>query len=128
MRTVASEISSLLEAIENCKTSGNGEWQERHRIRLVELVDRYLPSGSGIDSGTKLDRDKTTAQKLVFAMNFHHMNDGGYYDGWTEHELTVIPTFCGIEVSRVTGSNRNEIKNYLADVLRDSLNQEYDLS
>lgn len=73
------------------------------------------PSGSGIDCGTTLCEDECTPTRLVFACSFHHMNDVGMYSGWTEHVVTITPTFEGVHVA-VSGRNRNGIKDYLADV------------
>jgi hypothetical protein len=44
------------------------------------------------------------------------MNEGGYYDGWTEHQVIITPSLQhGFDV-RVTGQDRNEIKDYLAEL------------
>lgn len=40
------------------------------------------------------------------------MNENGYYDGWTEHTVTVVPTFDGVDI-RIGGRNRNDIKEYM---------------
>jgi hypothetical protein len=73
-----------------------------------------LPSGSGIDSGTKIDLDKSHAEKIIFYFGFHHMDENGFYDGWTEHTLVVTPSFTGINL-RIGGRDRNQIKEYLYD-------------
>lgn len=118
-QTVAQAIASTLQARKNCERSGNREWETRHGERLDKLVD-CLPSGSGIDNGTTLDRERTTASKIVMTAGYHHMNDGGYYDGWTHHTITILPGFDGISVS-VSGRNRNQIKEYLSDVYHAAL-------
>ncbi len=74
-----------------------------------------LPSGSGIDAGMKFDWQTSTSNKLVFTFSFHHLNGGGYYDGWTEHKLILTPTF-GYFDSNITGQNKNDVKDYLYDV------------
>lgn len=84
-----------------------GAWK-----RCIER--NLLPSGAGIDNGTKIDRDKSTEDKLVLSCGYHHMNDVGMYDGWTEHVITILPSFSGITIS-VSGRNRNDIKDYLAE-------------
>lgn len=50
------------------------------------------------------------------------MNDAGMYDGWTEHVITILPSFSGITIS-VSGSNRNDIKDYLAETFDYTLYQ-----
>ena len=67
----------------------------RHPVHMVEeklnAIMQSSPSGSGIDSGTKLDLDANTGGKLVFNTDFHHMNEHGYYDGWSNHQVIVRP-------------------------------------
>ena len=116
-------FASLVQARLNCIASHNDEWREKHSERIADLLDE-MPSGSGIDCGTKIDLDASTADKLVFDVAYHHMNDGGMYDGWTEHMVIVTPSLaCGFTL-RITGRDRNGIKEYLRDVYSDALTQE----
>jgi len=109
-------IAQLLMARENCRRSNNGEWLERHTDTLRRIAKDCLPSGSGIDSGTTIDLDKSTADRIVLQTSFHHMNDGGMYDGWTEHTITVRPSLAfGCELT-ISGRDRNEIKDYLGEL------------
>jgi len=112
--TLASDIVNTLVARQNCEKSGNVEWREKWAERLDVLVSN-LPSGSGLGADTTLDEDKSGPTRLVFQTSFHHMNDGGMYDGWTEHTVTVVPTFTGLDI-KVSGRNRNDIKDYIAEV------------
>jgi hypothetical protein len=121
---VTDRIATLLAAIRNCQVTGNAEWLQKHEISLSSVLRTYLPSGSGFDAGTTLEREKSSDKKLVFRTAYHHMNGGGYYDGWTEHLVTALPTFDGIEI-RVSGRNRNSIKEYIVDVFWNALTQEY---
>jgi hypothetical protein len=52
------------------------------------------------------------------------MDKTGMYDGWTNHSLIVKPSFDGLNI-RVTGRNKNYIKEYLADLFYEALTQEY---
>lgn len=80
-------------------------------IASLDSLAGLLPSGSGIDSGTVIGQ-VSTAQKLVLEFGFHHMVHG-YYDGWTYHKAVVQPCLMfGLDL-RVTGPNRNQIKDYL---------------
>lgn len=115
-------IATTLQAMENCCKAGNAEWLDKHGETLKALTAQ-LPSGSGIDNGTKLLADECKPGKLVFAFGFHHMNENGMYDGWTEHELHVTPSFDGIDL-RITGLDRNDIKDYLYDVYHHALTAE----
>lgn len=120
-RYLYSELALAIEARRNCITSGNEEWLIKWTDRVRELQD-MLPSGSGIDCGTKVNLPKSRAEKLVLTASFHHMNEAGYYDGWTEHTITVTPSFSGLNI-RVSGRNRNDIKDYLCDTYYHTLTQ-----
>jgi hypothetical protein len=107
-------IAQLLDALRRCKAAGNTEWEDNHTDRLNGYT-KELPSGSGFDAGTTLDMDKSTSERLVFNTSFHHMDENGYYCGWTEHTVIVTPSLAfGIDV-RVTGKDKNDIKEYIAD-------------
>ncbi len=114
-RYLYSESASLIQARLNCIASGNSDWKVRHEERIIGIVKNQLPSGSGIDSGTKLDLDKSHADKIVLHTAFHHMDEGGGYDGWTEHTITITPSLSGSFHLRISGRDRNSIKEYLAD-------------
>jgi len=120
-------LASILIARDNCRRSGNDEWHDRyHEARAAELVKRYLPSGSGFDNGTKLDDIKSTGDSLVFDVDFHHMNEHGFYDGWTTHRVVVRPSLAfGFRLT-IGGRNRNEIKDYIAEVFDAALHTPID--
>ncbi len=111
-RYLYSELASLIEARRNCASNDN-PWFDKHTESIEMLVSRHMPHGSGFDSGTKIDLDESHADKLVFHADFHHMNDGGYYDGWTEHVVTVTPSLQFNYHIRISGRNRNEIKDLI---------------
>lgn len=90
---------------------------------LNRLVREHLPSGSGFDNGTRLIRDVYTPAQLWFKTDFHHMSEHGYYDGWSEHTVIVTPAWGGFDL-RVTGRDRNNIKDYIAEVFHLVLRRE----
>jgi hypothetical protein len=108
-RYLYSALASAVGARLRCKASGNTEWYGKWEDQIESLVAEHLPSGSGFDSGTKLDLEKSHADKLVFTTSYHHMDEAGGYDGWTEHVVVVTPSFQGFNI-RVSGRNRNDIK------------------
>ena len=110
-------FARTVQAIKNCIQSGNTEWEQKHQERLDSMCAN-LPSGSGFDSGTKFLPEKSNPQKLVFSTSFHHMDDNGYYDGWTDHTITITPEFGSFRVS-ISGRNRRRIKDYIFDVFYD---------
>ena len=118
-RLLCAELASAVQARRNCAErlqrtiESNDLWFDKWTERIEMLCD-LLPSGSGFDSRTKIDLDASHAEKLVFETSFHHINDAGFYDGWTEHTVTVTPSFRGINL-RISGRNRNEIKDYISE-------------
>lgn len=117
-------IARLVEAYQNCIKSNNLEWQGKHEKELNRLNNSFMPSGSGIDCGTKFALEASEINKLVFYCSFHHMNEGGFYDGWTDHKIIVKPSLSrGFELN-ISGRDRNSIKEYLYEIFRFALDQE----
>lgn len=114
-RYLYSELASLVDARKRCVGS-NVDWLTKHEETIERLVKQHLPHGSGFDCGTKIDLDASHSDKLVLTTEFHHMNENGYYDGWTEHTVTVTPSLQFKYHIRISGRNRNEIK----DLIRES--------
>lgn len=109
-------LARALHARQTCEKTGNTEWFTRHGERIEKLCREHLPSGSGFDSGVILDIDASQVDRLVFNVSFHHMNDVGMYDGWTDHSIVVKPSLAfGVDL-RITGRDRNGIKDYMVDV------------
>ena len=122
-KRVVEAVASKLDARNRIiKARGkDDEWAVKHEEGILELVKEFLPSGSGFDSGTKIDFDRSKPERLVFTTAFHHMDENGYYSGWTNHEVVVIPSFItGVDI-RITGPNRNDIKEYMHEAFDHAL-------
>lgn len=105
-------LAVTVQAFKTCQQTKNELWEGRHKESIKEMMS-FLPHGSGFDSGTKLNYEKSSGEKLVFDTAFHHMNDGGFYDGWTNHTVTVRPSLShGLSLS-ISGPNRNDIKELM---------------
>lgn len=105
-------IAQAGEAAHICARNGNGEWQQAWQ-ELLTQCEELLPSGSGFDAGTSVV--EASSSKIVLQTSFHHMSDG-YYDGWTEHTVTVVPDLASGFHLRISGRNRNHIKEYIEEV------------
>ena len=118
MKTILQEISS------NCHwhKSVNGAFVDQCEGILEKLQD-LLPSGSGFDCGCKIDIPKSGSTKVVITFDYHHMNEDGYYTGWTSHTLTVSPTFSGFDM-KISGRDRNQAKDYFYDTFSAVLSEE----
>jgi hypothetical protein len=116
------ELAQLVGALTRCKADpAKAEWRGRHEARIEALVKQHMPSGSGFDNGTTIDLDKSTEEKLVFHTSYHHTNDVGMYDSWTEHTVTVKPSLASGITLTINGRNRNEIKDYMHELFSHSL-------
>ena len=113
-RYLYSELAQAIQARKSCEQSGNTEWFDKWSSRIKTIED-LLPHGSGFDSGTKIDLEASHADRLIFQTSFHHMDDAGFYSGWTEHTVTVTPAFIGDYHIRISGRNVNDIKEFIAE-------------
>ena len=116
-------IATAFYAKRNCEKSDNSVWREIWADRIAPLCREELPSGRGL-SGVSFDWEASKPERLVFLLSFHHMNHGGFYDGWTDHSAIVTPSFVGGFDLRLTGRDRNGIKDYLGELLHHSLSKE----
>ena len=127
--SLVNHIACAFDAMRNCEARGDmADMAGNHRDAIESLVAEHMPSGSGFDIGTRFDFDNSKPDRLIFDVGFHHMNEGGMYDGWTQHTVTVTPSFVfGFGVA-VSGRNRNDIKYYIADVFHETLSAVVDNS
>lgn len=126
MKTIAEHLASLVVAIKNCQKSGNSEWEYKHKARLETIVREFLPRGSGLDAGCYVHVLNSTDSKLVICTEFHHMNENGYYDGWTKHRVIAKASLAFGLVVEVTNGARNDIGDYLAETFRAALEHKID--
>jgi hypothetical protein len=118
-------IAECLIARENCRESGNVEWFGRWQARLEQL-DKRLPSGSGFDNGSVIVKAESDSHKIIIETSFHHMDENGSYDGWTEHRLIIKPNLAFGFRLIVGGRDRNDIKSYIAEAFDSALREEID--
>jgi hypothetical protein len=118
MKTILSEIAQCLQTLETIPPTHQAvdAWERK----LAKLRD-LLPSGSGFDAGTEIVSGNN--KKVTLSTSYHHMNENGYYDGWTGHEIILTPSFNGYDM-RITGKDRNGIKDYIGDVFTHCLDEE----
>jgi hypothetical protein len=109
------ELAQQLERYQYC-TANKSETNAWDAQLKMETICKELPSGSGLDAGVEFDLQASRPNRLVFETSYHHMDEHGSYDGWTDHSIIVTPSLTrGFEL-RITGKNRNQIKEYLYDL------------
>lgn len=128
-RTIEARRNSAQNIAKQPDASNSKHWFDRHTETIERLVKQHMPSGSGFDNGTALDLDASHADKLVFHTAFHHMDEAGGYDGWTEHTVTVTPALGHDYHLRISGRNRNDIKEMMYEEFAEALRTDvtYDL-
>ena len=94
--------------------------------RIIALVFEHMPSGAGIDNGTEFSFGLSKPNRLVFTFGYHHMNSMGSYAGWTEHMAVVTPSLEWGYDLRITGKDRNGIKDHLYEIFRAAVNTPVD--
>ena len=114
MKTVVQAIASTLQALNNCRKTENTEWINKHEEALKKIAREYLPHGSGFDRGCQITPEISRSGRIVITTSFHHMNENGYYDGWTQHKVIVMPDYGGCKI-RITGRDRNSWKEFAYD-------------
>lgn len=125
-RKLYQHFASRLQAMQNCAKDRNVEWYDKHETVIERLCKNHMPSGSGFDNGTTLDPVASIPDRLVFSTAYHHMNEAGYYDGWSDHRVVVRPSLAHGFTLHITGRDRNDIKDYIADVFNTALAEEID--
>lgn len=121
-----SRLVQVLRAYQNCEQSGNREWAEAHWQTAMNLNAACLPSGSGINTPVKMSEWEKVPLQLTFAVEFQHMSDAGW-TGWTNHDVIVTADLSGPNV-RVTGRDKNGIKDYLTELFYDVFAREVSAS
>lgn len=124
MTTVYQALARAIDAMRASQESGNHEWIARHRDSAESIVREHLPHGSGVDDGVHIDWKRSGPDRLVLLTSFHHMDEYGRYDGWTDHTIKVTPSLAHEINLVVTGRNRNDIKDYLGELFYDALTEE----
>ena len=120
-------IASGLEAMQNCVKHGNKEWHTKHGEMLFSMND-VLPSGNGFDCGSEIEIADSKPDMLIIHTSFHHMDEYGGYDGWTDHTVIITPSLtCNFNL-RVTGKDRNDIKEYIAEVFDIALQEKWNVT
>lgn len=129
-------LSSALGARQRCSAAANNpaapppgpeHWRGMslmHSERIEQLTRDHLPAGSGFDSGCKFNFDESRPDRLVISCDFHHMDENGFYCGWSNHSVVITPSLAFGFVLRITGRDTRQIKDYISDTFNHALNAE----
>lgn len=95
----------------------NLDWASRNPDAAnprLDAIERELPRGSGIDSGTTINRDVSDIDRSEYFRldaSWHAMDSTGYYAGWYSFTVAVVSTFGGpaVSVEWAGGKNPEEV-------------------
>jgi hypothetical protein len=111
--------------------AGDPSWLTRHRDIADALCKRFLPRGSGIDNGVKIDWDLAdhmqATQQFVLIVDYHNMDEHGGYDGWSHYTIRVRASLAFDFDLRIVGGQRKYRqgdKDYLYDLFNAALGEE----
>lgn len=127
-RALYQELATIVDARLRCEKVGNAEWYEKHTEVIEHIEKNFLPSGSGIDSGCKIDLAKSTGEKIVITSSYHTMDDNGMYAGWIDFTVTITASLqFGLNLS-IKGNfgKHQDLKDYLHEVFSTDLTAEKD--
>lgn len=115
-------IARMLDSLEKNESRGSDLIISNRCTDALNDLEKFLPSGSGFNSGCKILLI-SKPNRIVVKADFQHMCEHGY-TGWTDHLVIVTPSLVyGMQI-RVTGKDKNEIKDYIGETMEIALNTE----
>ena len=125
---VYKELANRIQARANCKKAGNTEWFDKHTAIAEWIISHELPHGSGLDGTWRLAYDKSNENRVVLYMEYHAMNEVGFYDGWIDFSVTLTGSLAHNFDMVIRGNfgRHQDIKEYLYDILTDAFNASVD--
>jgi len=91
------------------------------KAKELSLLQELLPIGNGIETGCVILL-KSTKKRIVIET---HPNDSYETSRWTAHQVIITPSFEREINIRITGKNKDNVKDYLHDIFREALMKEY---
>jgi len=123
---VYARLARLFDAYLRNIETGNLEWRDKHQEEIDSICENYLPSGSGFNSGTTFDYDRSKPNKLVLNTSYRHMDENGYYCGWSDHTVTIRASLAfGFDLA-ISGRDRNNFKEYATELFDSMLREAID--
>ena len=123
-------------ALENCRTSGNTEWEDRNSERLFQLVGSLNGNGTAIelcDNMTNMHGPDEDPEALVFSLMHNMMTEHGMDDGRFEMTIILRPGFLSpnitVEAARSAFEQRwphedyDRFIDFMTDVLMSRLEE-----
>ena len=95
---------------------------------LEDLINDFLPSGSGFDGQIFIDsKEEKFCHRFELTVSYHCMNDNGYYDGWIEVVYTITPSFDGYDIKENWKGYNGKYKELSRDYMGETLAYHLDM-
>ena len=98
--------------------------------QMEDLVKNYLPSGSGFDGDISID-ERSTDEKIIIRVEYHHMDTNGFYDGWSTFKVIITASMAYNYCMQVKGESvvrkyfyHVGFDDFVISVFRDCLDKE----
>ncbi len=94
----------------------------------LEKLEALLPSGCGIDDGTKINLEKSMPNMIILDSSYHCMEDG-YYTEWVDFEVTILPSLAQeyyMEIE-IDGDDIVNLSDYLHETYGISLSEKVEM-
>jgi hypothetical protein len=120
-------IATALNALANCRSDSANESQRAYSPRWIEFIQRAsweLPRGSGFDRYPVVDTDDIKSERIKITGSFHTMDSNGYYTGWIDYTVTVLPSLTSGFTFRIVGGDL-DWKDYAYDCFQTALAREF---
>ena len=128
-KTLAQEIQGAMSAYLNSIKHGSPSSVHYWEDYLSAIEQEFLPHGSGFDSGCVISPDESTHDYFVINTAYHHMDENGFYCGWSNHRIKVLPSHVhGIDFKIVSQDHRDPYdkrKNSLKSCFMDYLHETF---
>ena len=123
-KTLVGHIACAVNSMARCNSNGNA-YADKWESLLAHIEKDILPRGSGFDCGCRIERSPRNPAYVQIAFSFHHMDESGRYDGWTEHTATFKPDFETGFSLHLSGKDHNSAKEYFSDILSELLSRDF---
>ena len=90
MKPFYMQLARIIGAYYRSIESKNTLWEEKHEA-TIRKMEKELPAVQ-VSIAVQIDLERSTGERIVLKTAYHHMNENGMYDGWTEHRIIITPS------------------------------------
>lgn len=93
--------------------------------RLTDIIDNYLPRGSGFDVCPEISHDGDPHEKFTIAASFHKMDEHGGYDGWADFTITVFAVKSLVSWWDFSIECEEDLEDYIGEIYAEVLDKDF---